>query len=94
MRLFSRSLLLVLFAGAVFAAPGELEDTFRKLQEAQKQNDPALVKKLAAETCALARKVIATPAPMARHYQELFGVSPKDERRLASGLAPVATAAE
>ena len=27
-----------------------------------------------------------TPAPMARHYQELFGVSPKDERRLASGL--------
>ncbi|MCF8510499.1 MAG: GlxA family transcriptional regulator [Rhodobacteraceae bacterium] len=26
------------------------------------------------------------PAPMARHYQELFGVSPKDERRLASGL--------
>jgi transcriptional regulator GlxA family with amidase domain len=35
-----------------------------------------------------------TPAPMARHYQELFGVSPKDERRLASGLAPVATAAE
>ncbi len=35
-----------------------------------------------------------TPAPMARHYQELFGVSPKDERRLASGLAPVTTAAE
>lgn len=27
-----------------------------------------------------------TPAPMARHYTELFGVSPKDERRLASGL--------
>jgi hypothetical protein len=24
---------------------------------------------------------------MARHYQELFGVSPKDERRLASGLS-------
>lgn len=35
-----------------------------------------------------------TPAPMARHYQELFGVSPKDERRLASGLTPVSTAAE
>jgi transcriptional regulator GlxA family with amidase domain len=36
-----------------------------------------------------------TPAPMARHYQELFGVSPKDERRLASGLSravPVAAA--
>ena len=28
------------------------------------------------------------PAPMARHYQELFGVSPQDERRLASGLQP------
>ena len=27
-----------------------------------------------------------TPAPMARHYQDLFGVSPKDERRLAAGL--------
>lgn len=36
-----------------------------------------------------------TPAPMARHYQELFGVSPKDERRLASGLqVPAQTAAE
>jgi transcriptional regulator GlxA family with amidase domain len=29
----------------------------------------------------------ARTAPMARHYQELFGVSPKDERRLASGLS-------
>jgi transcriptional regulator GlxA family with amidase domain len=27
-----------------------------------------------------------TLARMAQHYQELFGVSPKDERRLASGL--------
>ena len=38
-----------------------------------------------------------TPAPMARQYQELFGVSPKDERRLASGLhrmPPPAAAAE
>ena len=39
-----------------------------------------------------------TPAPMARQYQELFGVSPKDERRLASGLhrmpPPAAEAAE
>lgn len=32
-----------------------------------------------------------TLAKMARHYHELFGVSPKDERRLASGLnQPVA----
>lgn len=35
-----------------------------------------------------------TPAPMARHYQELFGVSPKDERRLASGLSQLSSAAE
>ncbi|TXI04073.1 MAG: GlxA family transcriptional regulator [Pseudorhodobacter sp.] len=35
-----------------------------------------------------------TPAPMARHYQELFGVSPRDERRLAAGLTPISTAAE
>ena len=34
-----------------------------------------------------------TPAPMARHYLELFGVSPKDERRLASGLHPMTVAA-
>ena len=27
-----------------------------------------------------------TQAPMARHYTELFGVSPKDERRLLSGF--------
>ncbi len=36
-----------------------------------------------------------TLARMARHYHELFGVSPKDERRLASGLnQPVPVAAE
>lgn len=80
MRLFSRSLLLVLFAGAVFAAPGELEDTFRKLQEAQKQNDPALVKKLAAETCALARKVIATPAPESEAEEQVWASTVENAR--------------
>ena len=34
-----------------------------------------------------------TSGPMARHYAELYGVSPKDERRLMSGLG-VAQAAE
>ncbi len=34
-----------------------------------------------------------TPAPMARHYQDLFGVSPKDERRLAAGVHKMAPAA-
>lgn len=34
-----------------------------------------------------------TSGPMARHYAELYGVSPKDERRLMSGLA-AAQAAE
>jgi AraC family transcriptional regulator, glycine betaine-responsive activator len=31
-----------------------------------------------------------TQAPMARHYTELFGVSPKDERRLLSGFRDTA----
>lgn len=35
-----------------------------------------------------------TAAPMARHYQQLFGVSPKDERRLASGLRESSAAVE
>lgn len=35
-----------------------------------------------------------TPSQMARHYQELFGVGPKDERRLASGPDPTTAAAE
>jgi transcriptional regulator GlxA family with amidase domain len=34
-----------------------------------------------------------TPAPMARQYQELFGVTPKDERRLASGVHQATPAA-
>ena len=35
-----------------------------------------------------------TSAPMTRHYTELFGVSPKDERRLLTGLGSVRGQAE
>jgi hypothetical protein len=63
MRLSTIAIAALLFAGPALAAPDDLEDAFRSLQEAQSKRDAALVKKLAAETCALARKVISAPAP-------------------------------
>ncbi len=63
-------LLLVPFVVALTAGPAvlladDLETAFQNLQQAEAQKDAALVKKLAAETCALARKLAATPAPEA-----------------------------
>jgi hypothetical protein len=54
---------ILLSAGPLLAATGELEDAFRDLKEAESKKDAALVKKLAGETCALARQAAAAPAP-------------------------------
>jgi hypothetical protein len=57
------NLALLLAAGAPFAISDDLEDAFQNLKEAEAKKDSALVKKLAAETCALARKAASAPAP-------------------------------
>lgn len=63
---------VLLIAGLSLAATDDLENSFKALTEAESKSDPALVKKLAAETCALARKVIATPAPAADAEKEAW----------------------
>ncbi len=63
MRLSVALSLILLSAGPLLAATGELEDAFKNLKEAESKKDAALVKKLAGETCALARQAAAAPAP-------------------------------
>jgi len=63
MRLFMIGVTAILLVGPALAAADELEDSFQSLKEAQTNKDAALVKKLAAQTCELARKEISAPAP-------------------------------
>ena len=72
MRLAAIIATVLLFVGPALPAPDELEDAFRSLQEAQSKKDAALVKKLAAQTCALARKEIAAPAPESESDKEAW----------------------
>lgn len=53
----------LLFAGSVFAAPDDLEDSYSKLQSAVTAKDAAQVKELAPKVCELARQLAAKPAP-------------------------------
>ncbi len=58
----------LIFVAALIAIPPEtgtadLGELFKNLQDAVSKKDAALVKKLAAETCAAARKAIAAPEP-------------------------------
>lgn len=72
MRLSAIGITLLLFVGPALPAPDDLEDTFRSLEEAQSKKDAALVKKLAAQTCALARKEISAPAPESDNDKETW----------------------
>ncbi|MGA2324913.1 MAG: hypothetical protein ABSH05_01370 [Bryobacteraceae bacterium] len=72
MRLAAIIATVLLFVGPALPAPDELEDAFRSLEEAQSKKDAALVKKLAAQTCALARKEIAAPAPESESDKEAW----------------------
>lgn len=56
-------LAVLLIAGPALAISDDLENSFQQLREAQKSGDVALIKKLATETCALARKQAEEPAP-------------------------------
>lgn len=62
MKLFL-SVAALLFAGPLVAAPDDLEDAFQRLQEAESKKDPAVIKKLAQETSALAQKEASAAAP-------------------------------
>jgi len=54
----------VLFiASPLVAVADDLEDAFTSLKEAESKKDAALVKKLAAEACAVARQAASQPAP-------------------------------
>jgi tetratricopeptide (TPR) repeat protein len=72
MRLSAIGVTVLLFVGPALPAPDDLEDAHRSLQEAQSKKDAALVKKLAAQTCALARKEISAPAPEGDNYKEAW----------------------
>jgi hypothetical protein len=63
-------LAFLLLAGSVPAISDDLEDSFGKLKEAEARKDVALVKQLAVETCALARKEAAQPAPEKEEQKE------------------------
>src|SRR5215469_11624679 len=56
-------LALLLAPPSVVTAADELDAAYQNLQEAVSKKDVALVKKLAAETCALARKAVTESAP-------------------------------
>ncbi len=63
MKLSTLTFTLLLIAGPTLAAPDDMEDAFQNLKNAEAKKDPALLKKAALETCALARKEAAKPAP-------------------------------
>ena len=54
---------MVILAAMFEVESGDLDKSFQSLKVAQSKNDVAAVQTLAAETCALARKMIETPQP-------------------------------
>jgi len=53
----------LLFAGSRTAFPDDLDSAYENLKQAESRKDAVQVKKLAAETCALARQAISTSVP-------------------------------
>ncbi len=53
---------VLLVAGAAVAAADDLDTSYQQLQDAVAKKDVATVKKLAADTCAMARQELAKPA--------------------------------
>jgi tetratricopeptide (TPR) repeat protein len=66
------SLLAFLCTGLPGVISDDLEASFDRLQQAEALNDPAVIKQLAAETCALARKVASQPAPESDLQKEVW----------------------
>src|SRR5512140_3419548 len=63
MKLSVLTLTVLLAAGARADVRDDMEAKFQSLKEAEAKKDAAQVKKLAVDTCALARQLIAVPAP-------------------------------
>ena len=63
MKLFALSTLVLLVGAAAAVRAQDLDASYQSLKDAQAKGDAAAVKKLAAETSALARKAAAEPAP-------------------------------
>jgi hypothetical protein len=57
------SVAALLIAWSSVLTPDALENAFQNLKQAGASKDAAQVKKLAVETCTLARQIIAAPAP-------------------------------
>jgi len=72
MMLHTMSFAMVMFAAIFEVESGDLEKSFQSLKEAQSNKDVAKVQSLAAETCALARKIIETPQPAAGAEKETW----------------------
>jgi hypothetical protein len=60
---FGLLLALILGTGSAAAAADDLDSSYQSLQEALNKKDPALVKKLAAQTATLARQAASEAAP-------------------------------
>jgi len=72
MNLAALSFAVLLVARAAPTVPDDLENAFQNLQQAESKKDAAQVKKLAAETCALARQVASSPAPEGEDEKEAW----------------------
>ncbi len=72
MKWIIRALVILMIAAPLLIADDDLETSLQALKEAAAKKDAVLVKKLAAETCVLARKVLAEPAPAAEEEKPLW----------------------
>ena len=72
MRLSVYGMTLLLLAGPVAAVAGDLNGTYKDLQQAVENKDAALVKKLAAEIQPLIKDALAVPAPQSADDKEAW----------------------
>ena len=72
MKLFALSTIVLLVGAAAVARAQDLDASYQSLRDAQAKGDAAAVKKLAAETSALARKAAAEAAPEAADEKEAW----------------------
>ncbi|HUB81685.1 MAG TPA: hypothetical protein VMB03_22960 [Bryobacteraceae bacterium] len=72
MKLFVLSTIVLLVGAAAAVRAQDLDASYQSLKDAQAKGDAAAVKKLAAETSALARKAAAEPAPEAADEKEAW----------------------
>jgi len=72
MKLFAVALSVLFAAGAQSKDPADLENSYQNLKKAVNDKDAAQVKKLAAETSAAARAIVASPAPQGDTEKETW----------------------